>query len=79
MYPRLHALGRAINLRQSFSNWFEATRPSDHKSNSAHRYFVKVLEKIADLFLQATGTTIANSDEDDTGDANSDASRAGKQ
>lgn len=75
----MHALRRAIKLRQSFSNWFETTCPNDCKSNSAHRYFIKVLEKIADLFLQATGTTTVNSDESDTGDAKSGAGRAVNQ
>lgn len=75
----MHALSRAIKLRRSFSNWFEITSPNDHKSNSAHRYFIKVLEKIADLFLQAVRTTTVNSDESDTGDAKSGAGRAANQ
>lgn len=75
----MHALRRAIKLRQSFSNWFETNCPNDYKSNSAHRYFVNVLEKIADLFLQATGTIIVKSDEANTGNANCDASRPSKQ
>lgn len=78
-YPRMHALRRAIKLRQNFSNWFETTCPNDHKSNSAHRYFVNVLEKIADLFLQATRTTIVKSDEANTGNTNCDASKSSKQ
>lgn len=53
----MHALGRAIKLRRGFSNWFEIAKPDDHRSNSAHHYFVNVLEKIAKLFLQAAGTT----------------------
>lgn len=79
VYPRLHALGRAIKLRQRFSNWFKTTRPDDHKSNSAHQYFVEVLEEIADLFIQATGTTIVNSENADIADANSGASTAVQQ
>lgn len=79
MYSRIHALSRAIKLRQSFSNWFETTCPEDHKNNSAHRYFIKVLEKIADLFLQAIGTITVNSDKSDAGDAKSGAGRAANQ
>lgn len=79
VYHSIHALGRAIKLRQSFSNWFETTRPHDHKSNSAHRYFIKILEKIAGLFLQAIGTTTVNSDEFDTTDIKSGAVRAVNQ
>lgn len=79
LYHSIHALGRAIKLRQRFSNWFEITRPDDHKSNSAHRYFVNVLEKIADLFLQAAGKTVTNSKISPPRDAISGASRAEKQ
>lgn len=79
LYSRMHALRRAIKLRQSFSNWFETACPNDHNSNSAHRYFIKVLEKIADLFLQATGTTNVNSDEFNTGDTKSGGGRAVNQ
>lgn len=66
-------------MRQRFSNWFETTRPDDHKSNSAHRYFVKVLEKIADLFLQAEGATSVELDAAKTADTTSDASKAAPQ
>ena len=63
----MHALGRAIKLRQTFSDWFESARPNDQRSNSAHRYFIKVLERIANLFLQAAGTAAAGSKDVNTG------------
>lgn len=75
----MHALGRAIRLRQRFSTWFETTRPDDHKSNSAHRHFVKVLERIADLFLQGEGTTTVDLDGVESADTTSDASKASTQ
>lgn len=75
----MHALDRAIKLRKRFSDWFKVTRPDDQKSNSAHHYFRKVLEKIADLFIQTTGKSSVNLDEANTGHANSGTSRAGKQ
>lgn len=79
MSPRMHALGRAIKLRKRFSDWFEVTRPDDHKSNSAHHYFLKVLEQIADLFLQTTGKASVNLDEANTGHAKSGTNRTGRQ
>lgn len=75
----MHALGRAIKLRRDFSNWFEIAKPDDHRSNSAHRYFVKVLEKIANLFLQAVGSTTVSPNGANTESAVSGAGREANQ
>lgn len=76
----MHALCRAIKLRQTFSDWFETTRPDDHKSNLAHRYFIEVLEKIADLLLlQATATATTSSNEADAGEANTGTSKVAQR
>ncbi|KAJ0123795.1 hypothetical protein J7T55_012264 [Diaporthe amygdali] len=59
----IHALSRAIRLRRRFSNWFEAAQPDDRKSNSAHRYFVEVLERLARLFVQTSKNSTIGSDQ----------------
>lgn len=75
----MHALRRAIKLRRDFSNWFEVARPDDQRSNSAHRYFVTVLEKIANLLLQAAGTITIGSNGGSTESAVSGAGREANQ
>lgn len=75
----MRSLYRAIRLRRKFSDWFEAARPNDSNSNSAHRYFIAVLEKITNLFAQAVGKKAVDPSQANIGSASPGAYQEVKQ
>lgn len=66
-------------MRQEFSDWFKLSRPGDHKSNTAHQYFVKVLEKIESLFVEAAEKAAAHSNQAATKETVARANRMAEQ